>query len=245
MRYSERFYRETGSTTRWETFRVRVETTDLMVRARRNYAEQVRAQVVSLRRQLREHIEAYPDFLTSFSPLGQPAGAPRVAGMMYEASEQAGVGPMAAVAGAIAELVGRELAAVSEEVIVENGGDVWMLLTEPATVALFAGKYRFAGALGLRVKPETTPCGVCTSSAKIGPSTSLGKADAATCIATNAALADAVATGLGNRVQSEETIEDALAYALSVPGTSGALVVYRDRIGAQGAVELVDPRNGE
>ncbi len=238
MIHRRRVYRDFTASPRWTAFAVKVETTDLYIRAARDLSALAGETVRRLRRELREHIERHPDFLSSYSPLPAPKTAPEAAAMMYRAADIAGTGPMAAVAGAIAELTGKALLGESEEVIVENGGDIWMKLNEPAAAALYAGEFRFAGKLKIRVAPEDTPCGICTSSAVIGPSVSFGKADAVTVTARDAALADALATECCNRIRGEEDIDASLAYAME-KGATGIVAVYRDLLGVSGSIELI------
>ncbi len=243
MKQAERFYRNFAETTRWHSFRVRVETSDLYIRADSDLSGPAERIVRALRDDVRRHIERQDSFLFSFAPVERLETCPEIITLMYNASEKAGVGPMAAVAGALAQLVGLELSQLSEEVIVENGGDIWMKITRPALTAVYPGGHNFS-AIALRLQPEQTPCGICTSSARIGPSFSYGKADAATIISSNAALSDALATGACNRVKCEEDMEEAAAYAMSC-GASGAVVIFRDRLVALGAVELANPFEGE
>lgn len=68
--------------------------------------------------------EKDPDFKLTLSPHPVLPGAPVIAEAMAASANLAGVGPMAAVAGAFAEFVGRDLMKVCAEVIVENGGDI-------------------------------------------------------------------------------------------------------------------------
>ena len=82
--------------------------------------------------------------------------------------------------------------------------------------------------------------GICTSSATVGHSLSLGAADAAVILANSAALADAVATRVGNRIQQKGDIPAALELAQSIPGVTGALVVLGGDLGAWGDLEMVD-----
>ena len=146
---------------------------------------------------------------------------------------------MAAVAGALAERVGRALEPLSAEVIVENGGDIYLKVASPATVSLFAGKSPLSHRVGLKIDPELTPLGVCTSSGTVGHSFSFGRADAACVLAPNAALADAAASALGNRVQQAGDIAAALEWAAALPDILGAVVIVGDKLGAWGRVELV------
>ena len=238
MKYAERFYRDFTDTQRWTSYRVKVESTDLFIRMRGDRSEEVHAMVRNLREELERHIRIQSAFLTSFVPVPRVAGVHPLVESMYAASEAAGVGPMAAVAGAIAEFVGRQCACISDEVIIENGGDIWLTVTEPVTLSIFAGSSPFSGTVGIRIHPKMCPLGVCTSSGRIGHSFSFGRADAATILAKNAALSDAVTTETGNRVKDEKDMESAVHYAMRIDGVSGALVIYRDAIIIQGGIEL-------
>jgi hypothetical protein len=146
---------------------------------------------------------------------------------------------MAAVAGAVAEQVGRALLAETGQVIVENGGDIFLYSTRVRTAAIYAGSSPLSGRLGLRVSRTEQALGLCTSSGTVGPSLSLGRADAAMVLATSAALADAAATALGNRVQSENDIAGALEHLQTIEGVLGGAVIIGEHLGAWGEVEFV------
>ncbi|TFH38083.1 MAG: UPF0280 family protein [Chrysiogenales bacterium] len=221
---------------------MKVETSDLFIRAGSNLSGIAEPVVRSLRDDIWKHIERQGSFLSSYTPVEPLSGCPDVVSMMYEASERAGVGPMAAVAGAVAEMTGRKLAAYSEEIIIENGGDVWMKINRPSRVSVFPGGHSFKG-VALAIDPSLTPCGVCTSSARIGPSFSFGRADAATVIAPSAALADALATEVCNRVTDEEDMQEAAAFGMR-HGAAGVLIICHDRLLALGGVELADISDG-
>lgn len=220
-------------------FRVAVKETDLMVLAAGDFARQVREVVVQERRQLEAYIAGHPDFLEALAPWPEDPFAPLVVREMIAAASQVGVGPMAAVAGALAARVGQFLAPLSHEVIVENGGDIFVRVRRPATVALFAGKSPLSGRVGLKIDPLLTPLGVCTSSGTVGHSLSFGRADAACVVAQDVALADAAATALGNRVPEAAAIADALNWIAKVPEILGAVVIVGEKLGAWGGVELV------
>ncbi|MGB4303278.1 MAG: UPF0280 family protein, partial [Syntrophomonadaceae bacterium] len=61
-----------------------------------------------------------------------------------------------------------------------------------------------------------------------------------------AALADAVATRIGNLIRSEEDLMKAAEVAQDIPGVTGVLAIKNDTMSAWGAVELVPikRRNG-
>ncbi|MBI5016408.1 MAG: UPF0280 family protein [Deltaproteobacteria bacterium] len=240
--YTERTYRRFEATGgRRVPFRACVETTDLYLLADRDLSAEALTAALAARGLLDAHIERHPAFATALRPLPLPAEPlPALLERMYRAARTAEVGPMAAVAGAIAQTVGEELRRHAAEVLVENGGDLYLDLEEEAVAGVFAGASPFSGRLGLRVTAERTPLGLCTSSGTVGPSLSFGCADAAIVLAADAALADAMATALGNRIQGPGDLEAAVDWALAVPGVRGAVAILGDRMAARGDVEFVE-----
>ncbi len=237
--FRHRFYRDFSNTDRWISYRVNEESTDLYIRSQRNFAYWTQKLVRELRGAIKSHIQRQPEFVSSFEPVKSLPHVHPIITRMYKASQKANVGPMAAVAGTIAEEVGLKICKWSKEVIVENGGDNFLKLIEPAVNTIFAGKSTFSGKIGLRIYPDKTPLAVCTSSGTVGHSYSLGQADAVIITAKDASLADAVATGAANMVSSDANFQSALDYALSVEGISGIVLIYQDKLAAQGDIELV------
>jgi len=181
-------------------FNVTVKETDLYLRASSNLHRKARRLILKYRSLLEKYIERHPAFLTSLEPLPVSQDAPHIVREMAVAAEKAGVGPMASVAGAIAEFVGTDLLAFSPEVIVENGGDIFLKSLGKRTVGIYAGKSPLTGKIGLEISGQDTPLGICTSSGTVGHSLSFGKADAVIAVARSATLADAAATAIGNLV---------------------------------------------
>lgn len=194
--------------------------------------------VVRARGEIEGYILTHPEFLTSLAPVTPRRGAPAIVKWMCDTTALADVGPMAAVAGAIAETVGAGLMERATDVIVENGGDIFIASSRPRRVGIYAGQSPLNGKIALEIAPGRTPCGVCTSSGTVGHSLSFGQCDAAVIVARDTALADAVATRVGNEVKSKDDIEAALGTASSIPGVSGAVIVIGDALGAWGDVEL-------
>jgi ApbE superfamily uncharacterized protein (UPF0280 family) len=223
---------------------VTIKETDLLILADRDLTDETRELVLTHRFQLEEHIARYPEFRTSLSPLPEPAAAPRIVRLMGEAGRLAAVGPMAAVAGAISELVGEELRQYSPELLIENGGDLYLAGRKERVVAIFTGERELGTRLGLSIGVEERPLGVCTSSGRLGHSLSLGEASTATILARSAALADAAATAAGNVVRGPGGVEEGLELARRIPGVLGAVIVHRGKIGAWGKVELVPLEDG-
>ncbi len=222
------------------SFEVVYKQTDLWIAARLNLSKRAMKKVVELREEIEDFIKSFPLFASSFSPLRVSKTAPFIVRKMAEAGKIAGVGPMAAVAGAIAEEVGRELLHYSPEVIVENGGDLFLKTDKERLVAVFAGDSPFSNRIAIKIKPEETPLGVCTSSGKIGHSLSFGKADAVVAISPDTALADAAATAIGNWVSSSEEIEKGLEKARQISGLNGVLLIAGEKMAVWGRIELVD-----
>ena len=233
-----RTYRSLVSHNKLASFRVVVRETDLLVRADKPLETETKDLVLRHRIPLERYLEQHPEFVHAMVPWPQDKLAPPIIRTMIAAGQEAGVGPMAAVAGAIAEYVGRDLLAHSEDVIVENGGDIFIRTGFPLVAAIFAGKSPLSSKLGVRVNSPGQPVAVCTSSGTLGHSLSLGRADAAVVISDSAALADAAATAIGNKVSSKHDIEPAIAFGEKIEGVLGIVVIVDSQIGFWGDVEL-------
>ncbi len=237
--YEHRTYRSLVSNKKLASFRVAVKETDLLVRADRPLETETRDLVLRHRIPLERYLEQHPEFLHRMTPLSQDELAPPIVKSMIAASQKAGVGPMAAVAGAIAEYVGRDLLAHTKDVIVENGGDIFIRTDFPLVVAIFAGKSPLGNKLGVRVDSPGGPVAVCTSSGTLGHSLSLGKTDAAVVISGSVALADAAATAIGNEVSDKHDIEPAISFGKKIEGVLGIVVILGNDMGLWGNVDLV------
>lgn len=198
------------------------------------------AAAIQARRDIERLILRAPDFRWSLEPLRLAGGQPRVIELMLRAGEAAGVGPFAAVAGAVAQ-VSAEAAqeAGARNIIVENGGDIAIAGDRQFRVGIFAGASEGSGKLGFIIKPEELPIGVCTSSGTVGHSLSFGWADAAVAVADGAAMADAAATSIGNAVTGDD-IKQSVKWGLDrgrqIEGIRGCLVVRGDQVGAWGRI---------
>lgn len=244
-RYVDRTYRDFSGNRRWVAFPVVSGETDLFIKADRDLSEQAREAVLRCRAEIEGYMAGRPAFRASLVPLDPDSQAPRIVQDMLQAAGRVSVGPMAAVAGAIAEHVGTVLRDFSEEVIVENGGDIYLALRHPAVVGLFAGPSPLNMRLGIRVPADATPCGICTSSGTVGPSLSFGNADAVTVWAPSTALADATATYLGNLVGSPGDIEPALQRAREIADIRAVVIVAGGRIGVWGPLDLVQLKSSK
>jgi len=237
--YRERRYRQQIQHKRLVSFNVAVQETDLMILAESDLTKLAEEIIYRVRGPLEGYIARNPEFLRSLTPLPYDKLAPPVVREMLAAAETCGTGPMAAVAGAIAEQVGLALLRKSGEVVVENGGDCFIKVNSAVQISIFAGRSDLSNTLALKIYPEKTPLGVCTSSGTVGHSLSFGVADAVTVISAPAALADAAATMTCNRVKSENDIRKAIAFAQKIEGVLGVVVIVGEQIGAWGDVELM------
>lgn len=238
---SQRYYR-TEVSGRLTQFGVRYFESDVLIRARRDLTPQAEEAVRRAHGQIRAYCERFPEFRATLTPLAVDERAAPVVRAMMRAGKAAGVGPMAAVAGAVADVVGRRLQRYSRDVIVENGGDIFLAVSRVCRVGLFAGPASVFNRLAIRIAPSQTPCGICTSSATMGHSLSFGKTQATVVMARSAALADALATSFGNIVQSDEDIELALTRARRMRAVRGIIIVMRDKVASYGNIawEILD-----
>lgn len=235
--YEGRFYRR-FELTDTVAFAVSLAESDLFIRADRDLSEPARFALSDVRAQLERYIRDNPYFSRSLAPVPTDPTAPAVVRAMIAGGQRAGVGPMAAVAGAISEAVGSRLARESSQVIVENGGDLFLTLKGDLAVGLYAGRSPLSGKVGFLIHAGHTPCGLCTSSGTVGHSLSHGSADAVTVLARDAALADAAATAVGNRVSKAGDVGPAVDFAMGIEGVLGVCVVRKDKLGICGDLEL-------
>lgn len=218
--------------------RVTVQETDLSVYAEGLTAEVVKDAVIAQRGYLEGYIRRFPRFAQTLVPWPEDSLAPLIVQEMIKAGQRAGVGPMAAVAGAMAERVGTELLGRTDEVIIENGGDVFIKTERPLTVGVFAGNSPLNLKVGLQIHPSESPTAVCTSSGSVGHSLSKGNADAVCVICASCALADAAATAICNRVVAHTDIEPAIQWGRSIKGIEGILIIFADKMGMWGRIQL-------
>ena len=237
--YKNRTYRSLVSCKKLASFRVVVKETDLLVRADRLLEIETRNLVLRHRIPLERYLEQHPEFVHGLIPFPQDHLAPPIVKAMISAGQKAGVGPMAAVAGTIAEYVGRDLLSHTKNVIIENGGDIYIRTDFPLVAAVYAGKSPLSGELGVQINSPGRPVAVCTSSGTLGHSISLGKADAAVVISQSAGLADAAATAIGNQVSGKDDIKRGIGFGKRIAGVLGIVVIAGKDIGFWGDVELV------
>ncbi len=237
--FENRTYRSQHNKHGLVSFDITAKETNLNIQAKTDLSDQAIKLVLDCRNTIETYIRLYPEFATSLTPMTAPGPAPKIINQMIAAAELASVGPMAAVAGTVAEYVGTHLLNHSPEVIVENGGDVFVKSDTETIFSIYAENSSLSLTAGIRVDRKDTPYGMCTSSGTLGHSKSFGKADAASVLADSCAVADAAATALGNRICKTDDIKGAIDTAKTIPGVLGVVIIKGDHIGLWGDLKIV------
>lgn len=220
-------------------YQVTVKETDLYVQTAGDYAWEIRDLIIKHRGYLETYIGANPQFAATLVPWDEPDPLPAMIESMVAAGKLMDVGPMAAVAGALVEAVGRDLLRITPQVILENGGDVFLKTHTPVTLGVYAGQSPLSMKIGIHIDPTLKPKMVCTSSGSIGHSLSLGRADAVCVVADSGSVADAAATALGNLIQCPGDIGPVLESVGKIPQIRGVLAVMGETLGVCGELEIV------
>jgi len=219
-----------------QVFQVR-ETNCTIITNKKSAVNAAMSSIKHNRKELEKYIQRHPKFLYSLKPVPANDG-PLIVKLMAEASEKANVGPMAAVAGVLADLAVKDMVLAGSRVaVVENGGEVSAVSNRPIDVALLAGDSALSKQIGFRL--EKFPIGVATSSGLFSHALSFGEAEAVTIFSTNAGLADAAATAVGNLIKGKDcrrAVERGIEEALSIEDVRGVFIVYRGIVGKAGEV---------
>ena len=221
------------------SFYVNAQETNLLVCSDRLLKEETQDLLIEHRYRLESYIRTNPNFLTTLDPYPEDPYAPQIVKEMIQSTTDIKVGPMASVAGAIAQFVGKDLLKLTDQVIVENGGDIFLKINRPATVSIFAGESPFSEKIGLLIQPSMMPLGICSSSGTVGHSLSKGVSDVVCIISPSASRADGAATALGNRIKSKKDIKKVADWAREIEGIIGGVTVMGDTMSSWGDIELV------
>ncbi len=243
--YKKRTYRGHFKEGRWEHFIVKHKETDLWIGIdRASYQKEMPAFTEKIVRELRKEMEAYletdPAYVKMLAPYPAKKEAPRIFHEMSRASRQAGIGPMGAVAGAVAHHIADELKRSFRinEIVIENGGDIYADIREDIDISVFAGESPLSEKVGLHIETSYAPLGICTSSGTVGPSLSFGKADAVMIICKDVLLADCYATAFGNTVQTAVDVDRCLERIARIDDIISAMVIKDDKMGVIGQFEI-------
>lgn len=241
MDYTERSYRSRFSDDGRRWFCVKFLESDLWIGVdsgsyRASMEDEVYAMLVELRRSMDAYLLMDPAYKAALTPYDAGLEAPDILKEMSRISHKTGIGPMSAVAGAVAKHVADFLG--TKEVIVENGGDIYAKATSDMDISVFAGQSPLSEKVGLHIPSTAFPIGICTSSGTVGPSLSLGRADAMMIVCKDVLLADSYATAFANRIQSVNDLQPVIESIQTIPEILGALAVKDDKLAVCGLYEL-------
>ena len=241
MDYTERSYRSRFSNDGRRWFCVKFLESDLWIGVdsgsyRASMEEDVYTFLVDLRRQMDAYLLMDPQYKSALTPYDAGLEAPNILKEMSRISHKTGIGPMSAVAGAVAKHVADFLG--TKEVIVENGGDIYAKATSDMDISVFAGQSPLSEKVGLHIPTAAFPCGICTSSGTVGPSLSLGRADAMMIVCQDVLLADSYATAMANRIKTVNDLQPVIEQIQNNPEILGALAVKDDKLAVCGLYEL-------
>lgn len=241
MDYTERSYRSRFSNDGRRWFCVKFLESDLWIGVdsgsyRASMEDEVYAFLVDLRRQMDAYLLMDPQYKAALTPYDAGLEAPGILKEMSRISHKTGIGPMSAVAGAVAKHVADFLG--TKDVIVENGGDIYAKATSDMDISVFAGQSPLSEKVGLHIPAAAFPCGICTSSGTVGPSLSLGRADAMMIVCQDVLLADSYATAMANRIKTVNDLQPVIEQIQNNPEILGALAVKDDKLAVCGLYEL-------
>ena len=239
-KYRERDYRKRIRARDLVSFHVAIKETDLWVSADCDLEKETMDLVINYRRQIETYIKSHLDFLTTLNSYPEDSYAPPIVKEMIQSTRGLGVGPMASVAGALSQFVADGLLQLTDQVIVENGGDIFLKVNRPVTVSIFAGESPLSEKIGIKIPVRQMPLGVCSSSGTVGHSFSTGLSDVVCILSSSAVLADGAATALGNRIKVQKDLRRIAARADKIKEILGGLAIMGDRMATWGDVELVE-----
>ncbi|MBU0693830.1 MAG: UPF0280 family protein [Candidatus Omnitrophica bacterium] len=235
--YEERFYRNAV----FSKFSLEIshKESDLFISTNTKIDKELTLRILrKYYQEIEDYIKATPLFLTSLSPLEHDEAAPPIVKEMIESSHSTKIGPFSSVSGAIAQYVGKDLLNYTDEVIVENGGDIFLKINEDKRVGVYLGeKFQVANLL-LRIKRRDNSFGIASSSSCIGHSLNFGQADLVTIVAHDPIIADGFATSLSNRIKKQKDAKETLAMAKKDPLIEGLLIALEGKIFLWGQIEI-------
>ncbi|MBU1043248.1 MAG: UPF0280 family protein [Candidatus Omnitrophica bacterium] len=236
--YKQRQYRVGVHNKDLISFKIDHFESDLLICAEKNIESQAKQALVFYHQQVQEYVQKNPLFKHSLLPLPVDKKAPLIIQQMYKAAKKTKVGPMATVAGAIAQSVGQDLGKISPEIIVENGGDIFLSTKYPRKIGIFAGIGCVYNQLVFTLDPRQTPCGICASSGTFGHSLSLGNSNATIVIAETSVLADGFATAIGNLIKTDADLEKAIKMAKKQRSIRGLIAITSSKLMAYGDIKF-------
>jgi ApbE superfamily uncharacterized protein (UPF0280 family) len=220
---------------------IEIQETAATIAAERRFIGGAVDAIKMARRDIERQIRKDRFFLTTLEPYDSGSCTSETTARMCAATKQAGVGPMAAVAGAIAQAaLDAMIAEGCRHAWVDNGGDVALVLESPLTLEIFTTPGS-SKAFAFELRTTGRAMGICSSSGRLGHSISFGDSDIAVTIADDAVVADAFATALGNEVKDETSLNKCFDILRSAKAVKGGLAMIDGAVAMYGEVpELVE-----
>lgn len=237
--YEERYYRKYIAPDAVKSFNVTIYESDLQIYTDGDLQLEIDSELKIIRWTIETYIHKNPEFNKSLKPVKLNSSDPQIIKHMKEASKKLGVGPMATVAGAVAHYIGEKYYKSCQELIIENGGDLYVYSTQNKRILLHGGIDSKVKNLSIEIPKEALPLGICTSSGKVGHSLSFGLCDAVTVLSKDTLVADAAATAFGNLLKNKSNIKNVLNYSRTFKDIVGVIAIVDDEMGAWGNFEFV------
>ncbi len=234
--YEERIYRRYSEPKDLFKTHLIIEESDILVFSSEKIESfEIEEKVKILRQDIKDYIKKDRKFLTTLSAYNLKEPAPQIIKKMCKVSKILDIGPMACVAGAISEFLGKELLKKNKEAIVENGGDIFLKIAKERKIGIFYGKNDF---LKIKLTTLNTPLGIASSSGKLGYSLSFGNCDLVCVISESAIFSDGAATFLGNLIKTQKDILPALKKIKKYKEIKASIIIFEGKIFVQGDVEF-------
>ncbi len=217
-------------------FNVTIKESDLYFISDKNIKKQAYLELIKLRKIIEKHIKERPTFYTSLKPLNLPDyDIHEMIKEMYLAAQKADVGPFASIAGVIAEFIGKKLLKFCNEIIVENGGDIYINTKKDRIIRIYCEKIKN---LGIKISKEIQPISICSSSSKIGHSISFGSADLVVVISKKGAIADAFATSICNKIKNLNDLQKTINN-VNEDNIQGIIAICNKKIAIKGKINFI------
>jgi len=237
LNYQERFYRELHKSN--FCLEVSYRESDIYLSCDKPLDEKVvKSLIKKYYDDIASYIRSYPNFLTSLTPWEEDSFAPSIVKDMIAASKVSGIGPFSCVAGGISWYVGRDLLKYCNELILENGGDLFLKINEDKRVGIYLGESFSPNFITVKIKKKEFPFGIASSSSCFGHSLNFGRADLVTVIALDSLLADSFATAFSNKIKRIGDIKKVISEAKEYSFIKAVVVAFEGRIAVWGEVEL-------
>jgi len=235
--YEERFYRHYSK--HRHSLEITYRESDLYIVSDKEIDKKLaQTTLIKYYTQIENYIKKNPKFLSSLSPLEIIDPAPPIVKDMFEASKLAGIGPFSSVAGAVALYTGKSLLKFCNQIMVENGGDIFLKINKDKKIGLYLGENFHPQIITIKIKKRDYPFGICSSSSTIGPSLNFGRADLLSVIGKDAIISDVFATAYSNKIRKEKDINEVINEARSNSFIEAIIISFENKIFFWGNVEI-------